>query len=73
MNWGRFDPNFFAVFETRALTGAPKTWVMVADVSSDVGYEDVVAFRKRFLKWTGLTPSEYRTRYGVRTAPGFRQ
>jgi len=50
----------------RALEGATRS---VADVSSAVGYEDVVAFRKLFQRWTGLTPSEYRLRYGVRAAP----
>jgi transcriptional regulator GlxA family with amidase domain len=45
-------------------TGRP-----VADVSTAVGYEDVVAFRKQFQRWTGLTPSEYRLRYGQRSAP----
>jgi putative ABC transport system permease protein len=35
VNWGRFEPNFFAVFETRALITAPKMFVMVASVSSD--------------------------------------
>jgi transcriptional regulator GlxA family with amidase domain len=41
----------------------------VADVSSAVGYEDADAFRKLFQRWTGLTPSEYRGRYGQRGAP----
>ena len=51
----------------RALEQSERT---VATVSSAVGYEDVVAFRKQFQRWTGLNPSEYRTRYGQRTAPG---
>jgi transcriptional regulator GlxA family with amidase domain len=38
-------------------------------VAGEVGYDDVVAFRKLFARWTGLTPSDYRTRYGPRTAP----
>jgi transcriptional regulator GlxA family with amidase domain len=41
----------------------------VADVSGAVGYEDADAFRKLFQRWTGLTPSEYRGRYGQRGAP----
>lgn len=35
VNWGRFEPNFFAVFQTRALQTAPKMFVLVAAVSSD--------------------------------------
>lgn len=36
----------------------------VAAVAGDVGYEDVVAFRRMFTRLTGLTPSAYRRRYG---------
>jgi putative ABC transport system permease protein len=35
VNWGRFEPNFFAVFEPQALIEAPKMYVLVAAVSSD--------------------------------------
>lgn len=35
VNWGRFEPNFFAVFQTRALQSAPKMFVLVAAASSD--------------------------------------
>jgi putative ABC transport system permease protein len=35
VNWGRFEPNFFAVFEPQALQQAPKMYVLVAAVSSD--------------------------------------
>ncbi|MCC7194073.1 MAG: ABC transporter permease [Gemmatimonadaceae bacterium] len=35
VNWGRFEPNFFAVFQARALEGAPQTFALVAAVSSD--------------------------------------
>lgn len=35
VNWGRFEPNFFAVFEPRALENAPRTYVEVAAVPSD--------------------------------------
>lgn len=45
----------------RALETSRRTVVAVA---SDVGYEDVVAFRKMFARLTGLTPSDYRARYG---------
>ena len=35
VNWTRFEPNFFAVFETRALDKAPKQYVILADVRGD--------------------------------------
>ena len=35
VNWGRFEPNFFAVFEPKALKDAPKTFATVAAVESD--------------------------------------
>ena len=52
----------------RALEQTERT---IGRVSNEVGYEDVVAIRKQFQRWTGLSPSEYRARYGQRTAPGF--
>lgn len=36
----------------------------VYEVMSDVGYADVKAFRDIFKKYTGLTPVEYRSKYG---------
>jgi putative ABC transport system permease protein len=30
VDWARFEPNFFAVFEPAALAGAPQMWVMLA-------------------------------------------
>jgi putative ABC transport system permease protein len=35
VNWSRFEPNFFVVFETRALEHAPKQFVLLADVRGD--------------------------------------
>jgi putative ABC transport system permease protein len=32
VNWARFEPNFFAVFETRALENAPRQFVILAQV-----------------------------------------
>ncbi|PYP76189.1 MAG: hypothetical protein DMD35_19270 [Gemmatimonadetes bacterium] len=32
VNWTRFEPNFFVVFERRALEDAPKQYVLLADV-----------------------------------------
>ncbi|MDB4918010.1 MAG: putative rane protein [Gemmatimonadetes bacterium] len=32
VNWTRFEPNFYAVFEKRALAKAPKQFVILADV-----------------------------------------
>jgi putative ABC transport system permease protein len=36
VNWTRFEPNFFAVFEKRALERAPKQYVVLADVRGEV-------------------------------------
>lgn len=36
----------------------------VEKIASEVGYEDVSAFRKVFIKITGLTPREFRARFG---------
>jgi len=38
----------------------------VADAARRVGYGDPVAFRKVFARLTGLTPADYRGRYGPR-------
>jgi len=32
VNWTRFEPNFFVVFERRAIADAPKQYVLLADV-----------------------------------------
>lgn len=43
----------------------------VAQIAWDVGYEDPGSFRKVFIKATGLTPGDYRRRFGAeRTAAG---
>ncbi|HUE95672.1 MAG TPA: FtsX-like permease family protein [Longimicrobiaceae bacterium] len=34
VDWARFEPNFFAVFESAALRGAPQTWVLLARADS---------------------------------------
>ncbi len=41
-----------------------KTLEPVEKVAWDVGYEDAGSFRKVFIKITGLTPVEYRKRFG---------
>jgi putative ABC transport system permease protein len=33
VDWARFEPNFFAVFNPAALQGAPQTWVLLARVA----------------------------------------
>jgi transcriptional regulator GlxA family with amidase domain len=43
----------------------------IGEVASAVGYDDVVAFRKLFVRLAGLTPAEYRSRYGPRAAPAW--
>jgi putative ABC transport system permease protein len=35
VNWTRFEPNFFVVFESRALRDAPKQFIVLADVRGD--------------------------------------
>ncbi len=35
VDWGRFEPNFFAVFQTAAIAPAPKTFVLVSAVAAD--------------------------------------
>ena len=35
VNWTRFEPNFYAVFERRALEKAPRQFVILADVPGD--------------------------------------
>jgi putative ABC transport system permease protein len=35
VNWSRFEPNFFVVFEKRALEHAPKQYVVLADVRGE--------------------------------------
>ena len=35
VNWTRFEPNFFAVFESRALDKAPKQFVILAEVHGE--------------------------------------
>jgi transcriptional regulator GlxA family with amidase domain len=43
----------------------------VMSVAMSIGYDDAVAFRKIFVRLTGLTPADYRARYGPRAAPAF--
>lgn len=42
------------------------TNLSVEQVSWNVGYSDVTAFRRVFLRVTSLTPTQYRQRFGVR-------
>jgi transcriptional regulator GlxA family with amidase domain len=41
----------------------------VSDVAGGVGYTDVAAFRRLFARVTGLTPADYRNRYGPSSPP----
>jgi len=41
----------------------------VSEIAARVGYADVVAFRRLFAKITGLTPADYRARYGRAVTP----
>jgi transcriptional regulator GlxA family with amidase domain len=56
-------------YQQRARTEAAKrllegTKKPVAEVAVRVGYEDISAFRRLFQRHTGLTPTDYRRRYG---------
>ncbi len=37
VDWGRFEPNFFAVFQPAAIDRAPKQFVTIANVATDTG------------------------------------
>jgi transcriptional regulator GlxA family with amidase domain len=41
----------------------------ISAVASVVGYSDAAAFRRLFARVTGLTPADYRARYGPHSAP----
>ena len=43
----------------------------VGEIARRVGYGDPVAFRKLFVRETGLTPADYRARYGPRSSPSW--
>jgi transcriptional regulator GlxA family with amidase domain len=43
----------------------------VGEIARRVGYGDAVGFRKLFVRTTGLTPADYRARYGPRSAPSW--
>jgi transcriptional regulator GlxA family with amidase domain len=51
----------------RALEGTRRSIVSIA---AEIGYSDPVAFRKVFARLTGLTPADYRRRYGDGTVRG---
>jgi transcriptional regulator GlxA family with amidase domain len=43
----------------------------VGEIAGRVGYGDVTAFRKLFVRHTGLVPADYRARYGPHAAPSW--
>lgn len=49
---------------SKACDSLEATQTTVEVIAMQVGYEDVSAFRKTFIKITGLTPREFRTRFG---------
>jgi len=50
----------------RALEGTRRS---VGSIAAGIGYRDPVAFRKVFERLTGLTPADYRRRYGAGSVP----
>src|SRR5262249_61916711 len=50
----------------RALEGTRRS---VGAIATEIGYTDPVAFRKVFSRLTGLTPADYRLRYGGAATP----
>ena len=47
------------------LCGEPQTDLTVEEIATMVGYRDNSAFRQVFKKVIGLTPTEYRSRFGL--------
>src|SRR5262245_36310741 len=43
----------------------------VTEVAQRIGYGDVVGFRRLFVRYTGLTPADYRARYGPHRGPSW--
>lgn len=42
-----------------------ETNLSVAEITHQIGYEDISAFRRTFIKITGLTPRDFRNRFGT--------
>jgi transcriptional regulator GlxA family with amidase domain len=42
----------------------------IGAIAARCGYADLAAFRKIFVRFTGLAPADYRARYGPRSRPG---
>lgn len=47
VDWGRFDPNFFAVFDAAAIRGAPKQWAAVVAVADE---RDIALLQRRVVE-----------------------
>ena len=63
----RLGTNYQAILDSQrkqiALEDLTNSILNVSDIAEHVGYSDVRAFRRAFKKWTGLTPSDYRSQY----------
>ncbi len=55
--------------KVEAAKRALETGERVSAVADVVGYADAAAFRRLFARITGLTPADYRARYGPSSAP----
>jgi putative ABC transport system permease protein len=47
IDWGRFEPNFFAVFDAAAISGAPKQWAGVAAVKDE---KDIAPLQRKIVE-----------------------
>ncbi len=47
IDWGRFEPNFFAVFDPTAISGAPKQWAGVAAVTNE---KDIAPLQRKIVE-----------------------
>jgi len=55
-----------AIRVDKAKEALERTEQSIEEIGHEVGYEDAVSFRRLFKRKTGLTPSEYRRKFGTR-------
>jgi len=55
---------------SKAREALERTLNPLGKIAWEVGYEDRTAFRKLFLRLTGISPATYRQRFGIKDARG---